>query len=96
MVDFPEGYGFAPNHGARIMQDKFLVDIGIFSRSMWMQVSRSRSPYHFEPIGLIQKDSATEPCRGILFGGGNAPIEGALQQVVTALCTLHRMRGGMT
>lgn len=107
MVDFPEGYGFAPNHGARIMQESFLVDIGVFvrrERGGWMQVRRlNRSPYEFHPIGFIRKENNETPLRGILwldsgFGPNSPPstsppIEGTLQQVVTAMCTIHRMMG---
>lgn len=102
MVDFPEGYGFAPNHGARIMQESFLVDIGVFRRSergSWVQAGRrmNRSPYEFNPIGFIRKENNETPLRGTLFMDGvmevGSPIEGTLQEVVTALCTIHRMRG---
>lgn len=98
MVDFPEGYGFAPNHGAKIMQESFKVDIGVFSRKAngWVKVDRHRSPYAFVPIGYIRKQNNETPPRGILFNVGlgvGPPIEGTLQEVVTALCTLHRMRG---
>lgn len=101
MVDFPEGYGFAPNHGAKIMQESFMADIGVYSRkaSGWTRVDRSRSPYHFESIGCVRKKDNDTPIRGILFVPFGMPdeptIEGTLQQVVTALCTIHRMRGHM-
>ena len=104
MVDFPEGYGFAPNHGARIMQESFLVDIGVFERrgrGGWVQAGRrmNRSPYEFRAIGFIRKENNETPLRGTMFMDGTkdvgAPIEGTLQQVVTALCTLHRMKGGL-
>lgn len=102
MVDFPEGYGFAPNHGAKIMQESFLVDIGVFERRErggWVQAGRrmNRSPYEFNPIGFIRKENNETPIHGILFMDGvmevGSPIEGTLQEVVTALCTLHRMKG---
>lgn len=101
MVDFPEGYGFAPNHGAKIVQESFLVDIGVYERRErggWVPAGRrmNRSPYEFNPIGFIRKQDNKTPLRGILFdGAGTAgpPIEGTLQELVTALCTLHRMGG---
>lgn len=102
MVDFPEGYGFAPTHGARIMQESFLVDIGTFARRQaeWVKAGRgyNRSPYEFTPIGFIRKQDNHTPLRGTLFEWGGMtqePIEGSLQQLVTALCTIHRMRGSM-
>lgn len=103
MVDFPEGYGFEPGTKAKLMQPAFLVDIGVFTKkgNGWVKAGRhsNRSPYHFDAIGFVRKENDDTPIRGILFGGqpGEAPppIEGTLQQVVTALCTLHRMRGNM-
>ncbi len=107
MVDFPEGYGFEPNGKAKLMQESFLVDIGVFVRKVneWDVKSRRRSPYVFNSIGHVVKESNDTPLRGILwldsgFGpnsppSASPPIEGTLQQVVTALCTLHRMRGHM-
>jgi hypothetical protein len=102
MVDFPEGYGFAPKHKAKVLQESFLVDIGVFTRRQagYVRTGRNRSPYTFDPIGYIRKESNELPLRGILFydavkGGApvGPPVEGTLQQVVTALCTIHRMRG---
>lgn len=97
MVDFPEGYGFAPSHKVRIMQESFWVDIGVFSRKATgrTRVDRNRSPYTFTPIGIIRKLNNETPLRGTLYGAEDAPIEGSLQQVVTAVCTLHRMKGHM-
>jgi hypothetical protein len=105
MVDFPEGYGFEPNGKAKLMQESFAVDIGTFIRKVneWDVKSRRRSPYRFAAIGFIRKENNDTPIRGILFGdlpGGRPsdappPIEGTLQQVVAAMCTLHRMRGHM-
>ncbi len=101
MVDFPEGYGFEPGGKAKLMQESFLVDIGVFVRRVieFDVRSRRRSPYTFKSIGYVRKENSEAPLRGMLFvdstGVLMAPIEGTLQQVVTALCTLHRMRGHM-
>lgn len=106
MVDFPEGYGFEPGGRAKLMQESFLVDIGVFMPNPW-QASRNktsfrrRSPFSFDPIGHVMKEDNGTPLRGILYNDRAAipiagpPIEGTLQQVVTALCTLHRMKGHM-
>ena len=101
MVDFPEGYGFEPGGKAKLMQESFLVDIGVITRKAdgWVKAGRNRSPYVFTSIGSIRKENNDSPLRGTMFMGGimevGPPIEGTLQQVVTALCTLHRMRGHM-
>jgi hypothetical protein len=101
MVDFPEGYGFEPGGKAKLMQASFLVDIGVFVRRVneWDVKSRRRSPYIFNSIGYIRRDNNNRPLRGVPYNdiglGESPPIEGTLQQVVTALCTLHRMRGHM-
>lgn len=100
MVDFPEGYGFEPGGKAKLMQESFLVDIGVFVRRVneWDVKSRRRSPYVFNSIGYVRKEDSEAQLWGILYNVGlgvGSPIEGTLQQVVTALCTLHRMRGHM-
>jgi hypothetical protein len=93
MVDFPEGYGFKRGHKAKIVQEVFTVEVGVFSRRDW---AHGRSPYAFECIAIIRKEKDEEQPRGILFNApGMGPIRGTLQQVVTALCTLHRMKGHM-
>jgi len=97
MVDFPEGYGFAPGVGRRVMQETFALDIGTFGRrDMWIKNGRRASPYAFNAIGYVKKDGPDQPVRGTLYkwgGVSDPPIEGTLQQVVTALCTIHRMGG---
>ena len=101
MVDFPEGYGFEPGGKAKLMQESFKVDIGVFVRKVneWDVKSRRRSPYIFNSIGYIRKDNNDGSLRGMMTGDSTGvlvpPIEGTLQQVVTAMCTLHRMRGHM-
>jgi len=97
MVDFPEGYGFAPGQKARVMQDSFAALVGVFTVESHFPYNkrRSRSPYTFKEIGAVQKEAGNPTIRGILLGKDDTPvIEGTLQQVVTALCTLHRIRGG--
>lgn len=100
MVDFPEGYGFEPGGKAKLMQESFKVDIGVYSRKAngWVKADRNRSPYQFIPIGYVRKENKEMPLWGILYNVGlgvGPPIEGTPQQVVTALCTLHRMKGHM-
>ena len=98
MVDFPEGYGFRPGSKAMLMQETFMLLIGTFERrDPNRKIGRKTSPYEFTEIGVIQKEASDAPIRGILLDMETmtAPIEGTLQQVVTALCTLHRMRGHM-
>lgn len=99
MVDFPDGYGFAPYQRRYLMQDKFLVDLVIFFRTKnptWR--NGSRRVYDFDVIGFIHKEGADSPVRGVLYPtphseavGPPVPVEGSIQQVVTALCTIHRM-----
>lgn len=99
MVDFPEGYDFAPGVRRMVMQETFTVDIGVFGMATVMPTygRRKRSPYTFTPIGYVRRDGNGTPIRGILYKWGDVsapPIEGTLQQVVTALCAMHRMTGG--
>ena len=97
MVDFPEGYGFGPGYRGALMQETFSVDIGVFE---WIGPARKRrSPYAFTPIGCVRKMSISTPIQGVLYAGSSIalpPIEGGLQQVVTAMCTVHRMTGDKT
>jgi hypothetical protein len=98
MVDFPEGYGFRPGAKAKLMQEMFSVDIGVFA---WVgpAYGKRRSPYAFGPIGCVRKLGSDTPVQGVLYAGSSValpPIEGMLQQVVTAMCTVHRMTGDKT
>jgi hypothetical protein len=98
MVDFPEGYGFRPGYKGVPLQEHFSVNIGVFE---WVgpTFGKRRSPYAFTPIGCVRKMSSTTPIQGVLYAGSSIalpPIEGMLQQVVMAMCTVHRMTGDKT
>lgn len=99
MVDFPEGYGFAPGKRRALMQETFTLVIGTFDHDdrRFYKTGRRVSPYEFTEVGVITKETNDAPIRGILLRSESMPepIEGTLQQVVTALCTLHRMKGHM-
>jgi hypothetical protein len=98
MVDFPEGYGFAPGKGRQLMQETFTLVIGTFGRrDPNRKIGRKTSPYDFTEVGVISKEANDAPIRGILLQSESmsAPIEGTLQQVVTALCTIHKLRGNI-
>lgn len=99
MVDFPEDYGSAPGKKLLLMQETFSVDVGTFARRQYEYFTsgKRRAPYTFTAIGSVTKTGPDQPIRGTLYKwGGYAapPIEGTLQQVVTALCVAHRMTGG--
>lgn len=97
MVDFPDGYGFAPGGAKLLMQPTFTVEIG---RYEWRgtpfksKYVRTRSPWEFRAIGAVTKSHDIAVARGILWNTDTPAIEGSIQQVVTALCTLHRINGG--
>ena len=95
MVDFPEGYGFAPGTKSMLMQEKFTLVVGTFSRrTAYYKTGRKTSAYEFTEVAVIRKEAYEVPIRGILLGlEMTAPVEGNIQQVVTALCTLHRLTG---
>lgn len=98
MVDFPESYGFEPNGKAQLMQDEFLIEIGRF---VWIGPElvgygkkRNRSPWGFRPFGAVEKKKGEPKVKGLFsVGMGTPSVEGSLQQVVTAMCTIHRMKG---
>jgi hypothetical protein len=108
MVDFPEGYGFAPGKGRQLMQSRFTVEVGVFrprevpgyyvSSYSGRDRSRSRLPYYFDAIGFVAKDEDT-PVRGVLYYSPREEpipyITGTLQQIVTAMCTIHKLRGNI-
>jgi hypothetical protein len=99
MVDFPEGYGFAPTTKANLMNPRFRVQLGVFvspKLGSWM-VSSRRSPFLFHAVAVVERVDVDKPIRGHLLGAVDTPmIEGSLQHVCTALCTLHRLTGGRT
>ena len=108
MVDFPEGYGFAPSMGRQLMQSRFTVEVGVFrpwevpgyyvSSYGGRDRGKSRLPFIFDAIGFVAKDEDT-PIRGVLYYRTGEPpiphITGALQQIVTAMCTIHKLRGNL-
>jgi len=101
MVDFPEGYGFKPGTKRYVLQSTFTVVLGTFTVVDSTYYSRNfrnrRSPYTFNEVGVIRKEPYEDHVTGTLLNQKSGPvIEGALQQVVTALCTVHRMTGGET
>ena len=95
MVDFPERYGFEPGGKAKLMQNEYAISIGCF---VWVgyeytgygKGKRNRSPWRFAMIGTVYKKFGMSNVKGVLLHQG-PPIEGSLQQVVTAMCTIHRM-----
>ena len=96
MVDFPEGYGFEPRGKAELMRDKFHIEVGQFVRAAHLK-RRDRSPWEFKAIGYVYKEGEGAPIQGRMYVGvayyTHPRIEGTLQQVVTAMCTIHRMKG---
>ena len=106
MVDFPEGYGFAPNDGKLLVQERFVVGVGVYekaTRNPTLYRSKHRntpgrggSPWEFVPIGYVFKNDNK------LFGslsdiGAEGPVfYGTLQEICTAMCTVHRLTGVRT
>ena len=103
MVDFPEGYGFAPNESKWLVQSEFIVSVGVYEKKTPMYnptVYRSRtrggSPWQFVPIGHVAKT------KNELFGyllrsqTVGAEFTGTIQEICIAMCTVHRLTGGRT
>ncbi len=98
MVTFPEGYGFEPSGKAQLMQDQFLIEIGrfVWVGHEWVGYGkkRNRSPWRFEGFGSVSKEKGEGKFKGWFVPSMGTPsVEGSLQQVVTAMCTIHRMKG---
>jgi len=101
MVDFPEGYGFGPGYKAKLMQEHFSVDIGVFE---WVgpTFGKRRSPYAFTPFGKVVRNDGQQ-LYGYMLSIQAPPVTftgtlftGTLQEICTAMCTVHRMTGGKT
>lgn len=98
MVTFPEGYGFEPGDKAQLMQGEFLISVGhfVWIGNEWVGYGkkRNRSPWGFRPFGAVEKKKGEPKVKGLFsLDMDTPPIEGSLQQVVTAMCTIHRMKG---
>lgn len=99
MVAFPEGYGFEPGGKAKLMQAEYAISIGqfVWVGNEWVGYGkkRNRSPWKFNMIGTVYKKFGADTVKGVLLH--QAPhIDGSLQQVVIAMCTIHRMKGSNT
>ena len=98
MVTFPEGYGFETGGKAQLIQDEFLIGVGhfVWRGNEWVGYGkkRNRSPWEFHSFGAVEKKKGEPKVKGLFsVGMDTPPIEGTLQQVVTAMCTIHRMKG---
>ena len=106
MVDFPEGYGFAPNESKWLVQEQFVVSVGVYdkaSRNPTIYRSKYRntpgkgvSPWEFVLIGHVVRDD--EELYGYLLTADyhDSRFNGTLQDICTAMCTVHRLTGGRT
>lgn len=92
MLEFPEGYGFAPNERVGLIQTKFYLEVGFYVRGLSGRRGRG-SPYKFTPVGRVIRD------RGELHGyidvgpATGTKITGTIQDICTAICTAHRLTG---
>lgn len=106
MVDFPEGYGFAPHESKWLVQSEFIVSVGVYeraSRNPTLYRSKYRNtpgrggpPWDFIPIGHVTKDD--KALYGYLLRSDTKSPEftGTLQDICTAMCTVHRLTGVRT
>jgi hypothetical protein len=91
MIEFPEGYGFAPQEAVGLIQDTFYLQVGLFVRDPIYR--RNKSPYKFTPVGRVMRDN------GELYGyidvgpATGTIIKGTIQDICTAICTAHRLTG---
>ena len=92
MIEFPEGYGFAPHEETGLIQDTFYLQVGFYTRATdgWQ---RRKSVYNFTPVGRVMR------YRGELYGyidvgpATGTIIKGTIQDICTAICTAHRLTG---
>lgn len=104
MVDFPEGYGFAPNESKWLVQERFVVSIGVYEKktsmynpTIYRSKVRGKRPYVFVPFGHVVKNDE-EQLYGYLLTGDHykTRFNGTLQEICTAMCTVHRLTGVRT
>jgi hypothetical protein len=93
VIEFPEGYGFAPQEAAGLIQDTFYLQVGLYTRNQNKWQRDKRSPYVFRPVGRVMR------YRGELYGyidvgpATGTIIKGTIQDICTAICTAHRLTG---
>jgi len=102
MVDFPEGYGFAPNESKWLMQSQFVVSIGVYEKktdpyynpTIYRSKRKVTGPYAFAPFGRVVKND-DEHLYGYMLSIHTPPAKfnGTLQEICTAMCTVHRLTG---
>ena len=103
MVDFPEGYGFAPNESRWLVQSTFVVSVGVYENktsvynpTIYRSRTRGGSPFAFVPIGHVVKNDK-ELFGYLLRSEVTSPeFTGTLQNICTAMCTVHRLTRGRT
>jgi hypothetical protein len=107
MVDFPEGYGFAPNERLRAwqMQSQFVVSVGVYEKktdphynpTIYRSKRKVTGPYVFAPFGHVVKNDE-EQLYGYLLAADHykTRFNGTLQEICTAMCTVHRLTEGRT
>lgn len=102
MVDFPEGYGFAPNESKWLMQSQFIVSVGMYEKkannpTLYRSKHKNTAPYSFVPIGHVVKNDEQQ-LYGYLLGAAvhGSRFNGTLQEICTAMCTVHRLTGVRT
>jgi hypothetical protein len=92
VIEFPEGYGFAPQERVGLIQDKFYLEVGFYVREPSGRRGRG-SPYKFTSVGRVIRD------RGELHGyidvgpATGTIMKGTIQDICTAICTAHRLTG---
>jgi hypothetical protein len=95
MVDFPDGYGFAPNESKWLVQEQFVVSVGTYEmkpNNPTLYRSRVRGPWAFVPIGQVVKGDGGQ-LHGFTLSVHTPPTKftGTLQEICIAMCTVHRM-----
>ena len=92
MIEFPEGYGFAPQERAGLIQDTFSLQVGFYTRD---PIGRRGmiSPYVFRPVGRVIRDMGE--LHGYIDVGPatGTKVTGTIQDICTAICTAHRLTG---
>lgn len=101
MVDFPEGYGFAPNESKWLVQSEFIVSVGVYEKkannpTLYRSKHKNTAPYSFVPIGHVAKDDKALYGYLLRTGAEGPEFTGTLQDICTAMCTVHRLTGVRT
>lgn len=98
MVEVPEGYSLPYGARYKLLQQNFMMQVFKAGRGKVRRRGRSGGMYYTEgfihdPIGVVKVHEGVVKFDMLPVSGTWKPAE-TVQAAITAICTIHRMRGG--